>query len=264
MQLINSHLMSLGIPVFSKGGSVHLRRSQSESENVSLVDLGAVFTRVDVTRNVSCGNNADLSAYIRAASSAVYRGKNPSVFPGSVAWGASKSTRIKMYDKSAEILAHNKNVDHQTAEYRKKLSEFCYNEGLLRQEITFGRQALRQLGLRSLDEFSDTRIFDYAIERIDMINIGCTSGLNNTTQSFIDNGFSKRRAVTLSGLVSQWYMGEPVSQLLSKSAYYRARSEILKITGLDISSSPDVSVLNTRVKDVVLSPVELPTWYVAA
>lgn len=265
VSLVNQHLAVYGLPPFTKGGNVQHRRNQIESDDVSLANVGAVITRIDVTRNVSCGDRSGLDSYIRAASSAVYRGGNPAIHPGSVAWGTARNTRIKMYDKGSEILAHNKKLlEPSVVEYRKRLSEWCYNNGILRQEITFGRQSLRNLGLRSLDEFEDHRCFEYALERLSMINIGCTTGLSNTFDQFIDCGFSKTKAARLSGIVSQWYMGESPKKLMSSSAYYRARADIKSVVGVDIGAQANIDVLSTRVRDVQLSEIEPPHWYAAA
>ena len=145
--------------------------------------------------------------------------------------------------------------------YRQKLADFCYNVGLLRQEITFGRQAIRSSGFRSLSAVDDDLIFGLAQERLKMINVGCTSGLNNMTEKFLDYGFTNRRSVQLAGIVSSWYMGENPSKILTRPTFYRVRSDIRSVLGLDISSAPDVSVLTTQVREVELSPAVPPTWY---
>ena len=282
-RVINPHLREYGLPEFTttsmRSGEFQRDQAVKRSMRVEAVSTTAQITRVDLCRNLATGGPSELAAYIRAASAAVYRGKPAAVFPGSVAWGNQRNSRLKMYDKGKEILDHtNKrspnpnNIDlieyrrrfdefADYTQYRAKLAQWCIDIGLLRHEITLGRQALRSVGLRSWDEWSDARAFAIADERFAAMQIGCSVGLENSYRSFVDAGFGSRRAATLSGVVSRWYMGEPTSLGVSRATWYRYKGDIKAVLGIDISSSPDVAVLNTRVRTVELRSVTPPPWY---
>jgi II/X family phage/plasmid replication protein len=270
-KVINPHMRYYCLPefTFDVDSTLNSRRFSRERESASLVDTGAVLTRVDICRNVSAGSPVAMRAYLRAASSAVYRNKGPSTsHDGSIAWGNQRHSRIKFYDKSAELLAHTKKgtceVSADLREYRESLAKWCYDLGVIRQEITFGRQYLRAAGLRALSEWSDNRAFALFIERVDSMTVGCSSSLTDTLDKFIDAGFSVRQAANLSGFVSRWYMGESVTAGCSRATFHRYKSSIKKVLGVDVSSSPDIAVLTARVQNIVLSPVAPPSWYLAA
>lgn len=270
-KVINPHLAYYGLPPFSfeLDSTLNSRRHSREGLTAKLVDSGAVLTRVDVCRNMSTGGPAALSAYLRAASAAVYRGKSPSSsYDGSVAWGQARHNRLKFYDKASEIRAHNRKgvgVDSaELREYREKVADFCYTNGILRQELTFGRQYLRSAGLRSLSEWSDNRAFALFIEKVDAMTIGCTASLKDSLQQFVDAGFTVRQSATLSGIVSRWYMGESVTAGCSRATFYRYRAAIKEVLGIDVSSKPDIAVLTARVQHIELMPVAIPDWYQVA
>ena len=270
-KVINPHLAYYNLPPFSidVAPSFNDRRLSREGASPTLVDVGAVLTRVDVCRNMSTGSPDALRAYLRAAGAAVYRGKSPSTsYDGSVAWGSARHSRIKFYDKGAELLAHTKRGNSLESadlrEYREKLASWCYNHGVLRQEITFGRQYLRSAGLRSLTEWSDYRAFDLFVERVDSMSVGCTAPIKDSLSQFLAAGYTERQAATLSGIVSRWYMGESVTAGCSKATFYRYRSSIKSVLGIDVKASPDISILTARVQSVTLRPVSPPSWYLAA
>lgn len=269
-RVINPHLVSLGLPPFFMDlGDFNQRRLSREGASVRLADTAAVLTRVDICRNVSAGSPVAMRAYLRAASAAVYRNKGPSSqHEGSVAWGNARNSRLKFYDKGSELRAHTRKIlgddGADLRDYRNKLADWCYNNGVIRQEITFGRQALRSAGLRTLSEWSDDRAFELFVERVESMNVGCTAPLTETLTQFIQAGYTERQAATLSGIVSRWYMGECVTAGQSRATFYRYKTAIKRVLGIDISGRPDIAVLTARVQSVVLSPVSPPAWYQAA
>lgn len=280
--VINHHLAQYGLPLFTTSPEPHFgarRRQRDGIRHASMITTGAVLTRVDLCRNLAAGDAQSAAAYIRAASSAAYRGKTPTVHPGSVSWGSHRNSRLKIYDKGREISDHttrkspavnsNNALDYQRrynewcdyTQYRDKLAKYLIDNGVVRQELTLGRQALRVLGLRSWDEWCDQRAYAVANERFDAMRIGCSVGLDDAYAAFVDAGHSPRRAGVLSGIVSRWYMGNPVDQGVSRATFYRYKSDIIAAIGLDITSSPDVAVLNTRVRTVDLRSIQPPSWY---
>lgn len=279
--LINRHLAAYGLPAFDCGPiirAVNARRSQVEGAAVRLTNPGATLTRVDLCRNMVTGSASSRDVFLRAASAAVYRGQSGTPRPGSVTWGTARNTKIKMYDKAAELRAHTKRLPAGTAtmdaaelsirareieanDYRRQLADWCDDVGLVRQEIGFGRQALRSLGLREYVEWSDARAASLAAERMDAMKIGCTTGLQDAYAQFLAAGHTPRQAATLSGIVSRWYMGEDVSQGVSRATWYRYATTVSAVLGLDLRSKPDVSVLSARVRTVELSAAVPPVWY---
>lgn len=264
LAVINSHMDQLGLPHFTMDTSdFNARRRQRETSSVSIDTNGAVLTRVDITRNVSCGDASGLRAYVRAASAAVYRGKRAgAVHETSIKWGSARNTQIAFYEKGAEVYAHTSKDDDPI--YRHRLARWLTDNGILRQEVRFGRQALRTMGLRHIGEWYDDRAFEAARQRIDSLQIGCSTGLDMTFDVFVNAGESQRTATALSGVVSRWYMGEDLRATMTKTTWYRNRQKIRTVMGLDIANPPDVSVLNTRVRSVELSPCSPPDWYVHA
>lgn len=281
MALINRHVESYGLPPFTvtpMPTTANGRRLQREGSSVALSAPGAVLTRVDLCRNMMTGSPGDRDAYLRAASAAVYRGKAGVSYPGSVSWGSSRNIKLKMYDKAAEMKAHTKRLplgtgtmtdelmaarlrDMEGNDYRAKLSEWCDSVGLVRQEVGFGRQSLRSLGLREYGEWRDMHAAQLAADKVDAMKIGCTAGLSDSYGQFIEAGYSPRKAATLSGIVSRWYMHDDVSQGVSRATFYRYARDVSQVLGIDLRSVPDVAMLSARVRTVTLQPASPPSWY---
>ena len=277
LALINRHLESLGLPPFTASApGVQARRSQMEGPDSRPATTGAVLTRVDLNRNFAAGDMRSAETYLRAAASAVYRGKSAQVHSAtSVSWGSVQHSRLTMYAKGAEIAGHtnyqpSKVIDQPPEfvqayldglQYRRELAEWATGIGLLRHECRLGRHGLRQSGLRSLDEWDDERARDIAQTRFDAMNVGCSTGLDRAFDAFVAAGLTDRRAATLSGVVSRWYFGDDTSVGVSPATWYRYRSTVRDVLGIDIAQRPDVAVLTAQVRTVTLTPASPPAWY---
>lgn len=279
VDLINGQLAEYSLPPFT----VDTRRASDRRLTAPGADLvldhsGAVLTRVDLCRNMATGSARARDAYLRAASCAVYRGKSGESRPGSVTWGSRRNSLIKFYDKSAELIANmprlgkppmnftaavrrERDAIMESIEYRKRLAAWCDDVGLIRQEVQFGRQALRAQVLRELGDWSEYRAFELAAQRVDAMKVGCSVDMRNSFDAFIDAGFTARRAAVLSGVVSAWYMGHDPAQGVSRATWYRYRADVASVLGLDLTQRPDVAVLTARVQSVDLSPAVPPAWY---
>lgn len=277
LALINRHLEALGLPPFTTSARVaNARRVQMEAPNGAPITTGAVLTRVDLNRNFFAGDMRSAMTYLRAAASAVYRGKSADVHsPTSMSWGNVQHSRLSMYAKGAEIAGHTNyqpsrvlNQPPEVAqaylaglEYRRDLGAWCDSVGLVRHECRFGRHGLRQSGLRSLDEWNDERACDLAQTRFDAMNVGCSTGLDRAFEALSAAGLTDRRAAVLSGVVSRWYMGDDTRTGVSPATWYRYRTTIRDVLGLDIAQRPDVAVLSAQVRTVTLTPATPPAWY---
>jgi hypothetical protein len=273
MTVVNGHMRALGLPEFS-ASAVALRDRRSQLDNGWLT-TGASLTRVDLAWNFFAGDAKSLSAYIRAASSATYRGKPSKASATGCSWGQAKTTTLVCYDKGQELAAHTRKPPKQKGmkptpveeeaikawHYRQRLAEWSREHGLGRWEIRLGRNTLRQLGLRSLDEWSDAAAREYCEKRRNDVRVGAMTGLDRAFEAFVAAEYTERQASTLSGLVARWYMGEDVQQGLSRATFYRHHAAIKAVMGIDLRSKPDVAVLNTKVREVTLTPAVPPSWY---
>lgn len=279
LELINRQLAEYDLPPFSTDiRKANTRQLSSVGSDGVLAHGGAVLTRVDLCRNMMTGSARGRDAYLRAASCAVYRGKTGTPRPGSVEWGSRRNLLTTFYDKAKELRAHmprlgqapeNMTLENRHArsamleaiEYRKSLADWCDEVGLLRQEVKIGRQALRSHALRELGDWSDYRAAEIAAKTVDAMRIGCTVDLRDSFSEFVAAGFTTRRAAVLSGVVSAWYMGHDPAQGVSRATWYRYRSDVLSIIGLDLAQAPDLSILTARVQPVILSEALPPSWY---
>lgn len=281
LDVINGHMLDLGLPAFTTTTMVEheLVRAQvmGGSMRRETVSNGAVLTRVDLCCNYSTGSESNLRTYLRAASAAVYRGKPAQVFSGGCSWGTARNSKLTFYGKGDEILAHMPSYPERglvssldplsfplsdEIDYRKRLSKWCNTIGLCRKELKLGRQQLRSQGLRNLDDWNDSRAFEIADKRMSSMNIGVSSGLDNTFNQFLESGHTERQAATLSGIVSRWYMGEPTRLGVSRATWYRYSKNIKAVLGLDLNAKPDVAVLTAQVRSIEIQPIsEPPFWY---
>lgn len=267
LTIINRHMDSLGLPRFTAAAP----ESAPTFYDGKRADefLGAIITRVDLCRTFMTGDAASASMFLRAMSTATYRGKQAKDERGeSCSWGKRPALYLKWYLKGPELTAHTKPGMYVHRQYRRALADWCTANGVVRWEVSFGRNVLRRLGLRMLSDWNQEQAEQVA-ERIrgDM-KVGAMVTVDNTEAAFKAAGFSDVRARTAAGIVSRWYQGQDVwssfgTQLNGKpkQSAYNYRNWILDVVGIDIRSQPNIAALTTRIREVELMPLALPDWY---
>lgn len=270
VQVVNSHMRALGLPEFTAASPENAATYQDGTR--AHLDLGAILTRVDLCRTFMTGSPASSGAYLRAVGTATYRGKRAKDYAGEAfSWGKRPNLFMKWYLKGAEIRAHTPRGFEEHKDYRRRLAAWCTENGVVRWEVGFGRNALRRIGMRMLSDWNQVQAEVLAEELREGMKVGATVTLDNTEQAFLDAGFGASRARTASGLVARWYQGQDVWRAFPSRApgvasqtAYNYRRWILDVVGIDIRSQANIAMLTTRVREVELCALSLPDWYRSA
>lgn len=212
--------------------------------------MGAVITRVDLTKNWSTGSPGNCEQFIRHLQSFKSGRQEPTSYKTTgVAWGVgSKYWYAKVYDKAAEYFRQHgkksKKFDHD-------LFGFMLDSGIARHEIELKSRYLKQNNLWRISLWVDgmeDRI--YALFN-DVIGAGSPH-----VDSYLEiPGRAGELAVA-------WRDGADLKKRLAQNTFYRYRRELLRY-GIDIAVPSNVTRLQSRVavEVITLSPCPVPAWY---
>lgn len=209
--------------------------------------LGAVITRVDLTRNWSTGSAGNCSQFIRHLQGFKSGRFEPKGYKTTgVAWGeGSKFWYAKVYDKAAEYF---RQVGKGSKKFDPDLFAYMLDSGIARHEIELKSRYLKQ---HNLWRFSlwvggmEDRIYALFNDVID--------GSAHVDSYLEIPGRAGELAVA-------WRDGADLKKRLAQNTYYRYRRELLKF-GIDIAVPSNVERLRNRVEVVMLSPLTVPSWY---
>ncbi|MDR4513150.1 phage/plasmid replication protein [Nitrosomonas sp.] len=241
IQKINQLIESFGLPPFTAGEFFGYTDS-------GWTYSGARISRIDITCNYATGSMLDSEALLRnMAGHHIGRQKGSlSVNGATVEYGrGSKYVYGKLYCKTTELKRHKSRKSGQHVS--EEVINYCQQVGVVREEFTLKSRFLTQNGLAYLGAITDEKLAEVYMNR---------SQLQRLEQVSYDN-FSHLSPRLRATYVS-WKYGYPLE--LSKSAFYRHRSELLKY-GIDISIPNNVHTLPIRVKTIELSALNAPDWY---
>lgn len=191
---------------------------------------GVTISRIDLTDMFEMGSRAEVLAWLRSAqhqASIPHRGRG--VFrEGSLVLGSAKGKsftrwQIVCYSKGQEVTAHP--LPEPIAK-DEQLS--AWTDRQLRIEVRLGRHELKEKGLRTLSEWRGGKMSARLYrEKTGQISFQSTDDVDLTL-------ISTKAQFTFCA----WRDGRDLRAMLSKSAFYRHRSEILKAVGIDINIPP--------------------------
>lgn len=209
--------------------------------------VGAVITRIDLTKNWSTGSPGNCEQFIRYLQSFKSGRQDPTAYKTTgVAWGVgSKYWYAKVYDKAAEYF---RQVGKKSKKFDAELFEFMSSSGIARHEIELKSRYLKQNNLWRFSLWVD----------------GMEDRIYALFNDVIDGSVFVDSYLEIPGrageLAVAWRDGADLKKRLSQPTYYRYRRELLKF-GIDIAVPCTVARLRTKVEVVVLSPAVRPVWY---
>lgn len=198
----------------------------------------AILTRIDCTAMMQLDTPGDVLAWIRAAhatSSASHRGRPDLKRESTLIYGSAEGKnftrwQILIYSKGREITAHPlpdfMMCDEQVVEWVNR----C-----LRVEVKLGRLELEKKGLRALGAWNTATPSEMWSEKVGTITF------NDAVQT--DTEDLERLPSHLRGTYAQWKLGADLRKLLTTAKFYRHRSLILGLTGVDVAVPPAPSSL---------------------
>lgn len=274
IQVINVLLHDLGLPPFTKCTRFDWLQG-SDGKRASLITDGAVFGRIDWTRNFSVGKGNELP-FIRALSSqSIGNGKKPFLYPNghTVTWGGKASLWYqKVYTKSEDLrinlksrLKKDPHLPLEEKNYLENLIEHCDNQGIVRDEKEFKSRFLRKnnmcfYGLTNESDFNKYLTdIDKIIARIEMSTVDYETISDQLLEKKIVT--SRQAANATQSCALAWLHGQKVN--LQKSAYYVHKGRLLQL-GIDISNPHDITKGLPQLKrqrEIVVSDAVPPSWY---
>jgi hypothetical protein len=262
----NRILEELGLPVFS-AGEPYMRERKSGPPVV--VYTGARVSRIDMTENYATGSEqaaGDAIMYFggiqptRAMSRAY--GKECITYGGE-----SSYTYGKIYDKYQEMITNRKKSPPPA-----QLLDWVRENGIIRAEWEFQYHFLEQhrinylgglMGLRKVDRaesggvgwLPDGRIQDHVLEG----HFRKYTRFMREVRMDID--VKMDLPGHLIGTYFAWREGYDLRERLSVPTFYRHRSALRKLVGIDIAVAYNVKRFPIQVRTVTLSPAVAPDWY---
>lgn len=248
IQLANKMLAEFGLPLFTDAKPMSLNGKAGADAGFQAV--GAVITRVDLTKNWSTGSPGNCSQFIRHLQGFKSGRFEPKGYKTTgVAWGeGSKFWYAKVYDKAAEYFRqHGK----KSKKFDPQLFQFMLGEGIARHEIELKSRYLKQ---HNLWRFSNW--VEGMEDRVYALFNDVVSATGNVDSYLEIPGRAGELAVA-------WRDGADLKKRLAQNTYYRYRRELLKY-GIDIAVPSNITRLASRVQVEVisLSAASVPAWYV--
>lgn len=246
VRIANRVLAALGLPPFTDPKPMALNGPHGSDKGFQAV--GAVITRIDLTRNYQTGSASQAPQFIRYLQSFRSGKFEPRPYRTTgVSWGeGSKWFYAKVYDKAADYVRHHSPASDR---HDSQLYAWLLGSGVVRHEITLKSRWLKQKGLWRFslwDDDMESRI--YAIFG-DVIN----------DSAHVDEYLEIPGRT--GELALAWRDGADLRTRLSQATYYRYKKQLLKY-GIDISIPANVTRLNTRLEVIRLEPCSVPEWYV--
>lgn len=226
-----------------------------------LLALTARLTRLDITAMYDLGSSQRVLAWIRAAADSAnmqYRGRGQ--FSGNTLYWGKNSRRwsLKMYPKGEELKAHKP---------KKCLTDHPHD---LQSVTNFADRALRvELVLRGmeLDRMGLSQVQDWNELDFEQVYSSYLSGLEfsqNMKASIIIKDIEKLPP-RLRACALAWSEGHDLRELYPRRTWYRYRSEIMEVIGLDISlpppkTRPETSNVIPLFTVLEAKPMAIPEW----
>lgn len=261
IRIANTLLALFDLPPFTDFAPMPLHRKGGLSEGVTPASLdmrrdndagfqavGAVITRVDLTKNWQTGSPGNCSQFIRHLQGFKSGRFEPRPYKTTgVSWGeGSKFWYGKCYDKAAEYF---RQCGKGSKKFDPVLFAYMHDSGIARHEIELKSRYLKQHNLWRFSKWVDgmeERIYALFNDVIDGSAV---------VDSYLEiPGRAGELAVA-------WRDGADLKKRLAQNTYYRYRRELL-VFGIDIAVPCNVSRLRSRVEIITLAPAVRPDWYV--
>lgn len=189
-----------------------------------------ILTRIDCTGMLLLDALPDVRAFLRSAELTgrmTHRGRGV-MDEGTLVFGHAKGkaftrSQIVMYAKGPETLKHRLPDCMMTDPEVRSWVDRC-----LRVEVRLGRLELQETGLRLLSNWREgaaLHVWEQAMAKLTFSEADQQIDLMAIPKKF-------------RGTYAAWETGRDCRQLLSKTTFYLHRSEIRKLTGVDISIPP--------------------------
>lgn len=210
------------------------------------------LTRVDINETWHLNNQRDVLAWIRSVGETAFlRHRGAGQFSGDTAYFGKNSRRwsLKCYSKGQEIKARG----------HKLPSELCTPEML-----EYAEKALRIEGVTRQLELKRRSLHvasNWDIDTAEVLLLEYISKLEMSDVYMLKDDVLDSLPTRLRMIYQTWINGDDLKQIMSKSAFYRWRTEMLKY-GIDIAtpSPKEKSNVIPLIRVLEAKPVGIPDW----
>lgn len=210
------------------------------------------LTRVDINETWHLNNQRDVLAWIRSVGETAFlRHRGAGQFSGDTAYFGKNSRRwsLKCYSKGQEIKARGHKLPPElcTPEMLEYAEKALRIEGVTRQ-LELKRRSLHVASNWDIDT-AEVLLLEY-ISKLEM------SDVYMLKDDVLDSLPTRLRMI-----YQTWINGDDLKQIMSKSAFYRWRTEMLKY-GIDIAtpSPKEKSNVIPLIRVLEAKPVGIPDW----
>lgn len=275
IDIYNIILKSIGLPPFTLSSKVWWEQAP-EDKRPRRHSNGAVFRRIDWTRNLSTGAGNEQPFLRGISTQTLGNGKLPFLYPNgnTVSWGqGSNYWSHKLYNKAAEMmLPRNKRKFSKLSDelsieeigYYNNIIKFCKEHGIVRDEKQFGRSFLTKKNLCDYGLITEEDFLPYLTDIDKTLSRFEATTMNYETiaDQLIEQGICKSRhaANASQSYVYKWLHGEPMQKT---SSFYVQRNRLLQL-GIDLSVGYDASKPIPQIKhqrDINVTVATPPYWY---
>ena len=210
------------------------------------------LTRVDVNGSWHLDNEKDVQAWIDAAGEKGYlRHRGRGVFSGDTLYYGKTSRRwgLKCYSKYKEIFKKDRKLPKEL----ECPEMFEYARKALRIEAFIRQLELKRKGLN--------RVIDWEVDTPEELLLEYISNLSLSNVYMLKDDVLNSLPMRLRMVYQSWLNGDDLKQIMSSSAFYRWRSQLLKY-GVDIAVASPKEKTNVipLVRILEAKPVGIPDW----
>ncbi len=272
IRVYNTVLLKLGLPPFTKCTRTWWHQGPEDKRARRFSD-GAVFTRIDWTRNLMVGRD-NVKPFLKAMSTQTLgRSRVPHLYPdgNTLSWGKSSTWwSHKIYNKGYDLKRPTnyrpvkKTYSPGDVDYYNQLIEYCNENGFVRDEKQFNRAFLSRYN-KCFYGFVKESDFDEYLGDVDRV-LGRmemeTSEYITISDQLLEHGIVKSRqaANATQSFALAWLHGKDFER---NSQYYVHRARLLKL-GIDVAVRHDPSAQLPTIKrsrEITVGVALPPSWY---
>lgn len=209
------------------------------------------LSRVDMNESWHLNNKNDVMAWIRAFGNTVrLKHRGAGQFSGDTAYIGKNSRRwgVKCYSKGHEITAKG----HQLPKELQIPELLEYADKSLRLELVMRQLELKRRGLDMAWFWQETTA-KMLLQTMVLDNLELSSAF------MIDDKILDTLPVRLRLVYQSWKNGDDLKQIMSKTAFYRWRKQLLAF-GIDIAVVNEKNNIIPLIRYLEAEPVGIPDW----
>lgn len=215
---------------------------------------GARVWSIHLTQNYMTGSPENAKAVIEWLNTqSVARVKKSRLGLSTIVWGSISYCQTEVYIKADEMVAHCKTAEAKAAMRESEEYKYALKAGIIRLEVKCAKDFLKHRKLTYLGNWDMGTVLALFKEKSEI--------LERVSLSFeTDEDLLASLPSHVRVHAAAWLRGVDVTQLMSRATFYR-HGKVLRAYGIDISESRNISVIKPKMKEITVSPVELPAWY---